>query len=61
MLCDFNNSICREQVSLTVEHIFFFIVMIFSWGTKERFWLTLAPENNTAESYMVEKVIIWSI
>ena len=32
-----------------------------SWGTKERFWLTLAPENNTAEFYMVEKVIIWGI
>ena len=32
-----------------------------SWGTKERFWLTLAPENNTAKLYMVEKVIIWGI
>ena len=32
-----------------------------SWGTKERFWLTLAPENNTAKLYMVERVIIWGI
>ena len=32
-----------------------------SWGTKKRFWLTLAPENNTAELYMVEKVIILGI
>ena len=32
-----------------------------SWGTKERFWLTLAPENNTAKLYMVENVIIWGI
>ena len=23
-----------------------------SWGTKERFWLTLAPENNMAELYI---------
>ena len=35
--------------------------IITSWGTKERFWLTLAPENNTANLYMVEKVIIWGI
>ena len=34
---------------------------LHSWGTKERFWLTLAPENNTAKLYMVEKVIIWGI
>ena len=32
-----------------------------SWRTKERFWLTLAPENNMAEFYIVEKVIIWGI
>ena len=33
----------------------------YSWGTNERFWLTLAPENNTAKFYMVEKVIVWGI
>ena len=27
--------------------------IIYSWGTKERFWLTLAPENNTAKLYMI--------
>ena len=37
------------------------LVIHNSWGTKERFWLTLAPENNTAKLYMVEKVIIWGI
>ena len=35
--------------------------MTSSWGTKKKFWLTLAPENNTAKLYMVEKVIIWGI
>ena len=28
-----------------------------SWGTKEGFRLTLAPESPTTEFYMVEKVI----
>ena len=35
--------------------------LLVSWGTKERFWLTLATENNTAKLYFVEKVIIWGI
>ena len=28
-------------------------LLYHSWGTKERFWLTLAPVNNTAKFYMV--------
>ena len=51
----------KIQGKLRSYNLFVYDITNLSWGTKERFWLTLAPENNTAKLYMVEKVIIWRI